>query len=154
MEWRDLKVWVQGIHSKTGYTEDYSGIYLVSNEGEIKTINGEIVTQKKSSRMPPYRSVILTDKNGKEHERLVHRIVATTFKDICGEINQVVNHLDENKFNNSAFNLSWCTLKENFEYGHARELSKTNLKKSIQAKKERERMEEEMKKIRPVLINY
>lgn len=47
MEWRDLKVWVQGLHSKTGHTEDYSGIYLVSNEGEIKTINGEIVTQKK-----------------------------------------------------------------------------------------------------------
>lgn len=154
MEWRDLKVWVQGLHSKTGYTEDYSGLYFVSDEGEIKTINGEIVTQKKSSRMPPYKAVILTDKNGKDHERLVHRIVATTFKDICGEINQVVNHLDENKFNNFALNLSWCTIKENFEYGHAKELSKINLRKYIQAKKEQEKIEKEREKVRPVLINY
>lgn len=154
MEWRDLKVWVQGLYSKTGYTEDYSGLYFVSNEGEIKTINGTTVLQKTSKRMPPYKAVVLTDRNGNDHERLVHRIVATTFKDICGEINQVVNHLDENKLNNFASNLSWCTLKENFEYGHAKELSKINFKKYVQAKKEQEKAKKEKEKIRPVLINY
>lgn len=136
MEWRDLIVWVKGIYSKTGWMEDYTGKYIVSSEGEIKTVDGKVIDQKTSKLMPPYKAVILIDENGKEHERLVHRIVATTFKDICGEINQVVNHLDENKFNNSAFNLSWCTIKENFSYGNAREKSIKNLRESIKKKKE------------------
>lgn len=95
MDWRDLTVWVQGLYSTTGVMEDYSGLYIVSDTGLIKNSSGNLVEEKTSKSMPPYKSVILVDKDGKEHERFVHRIVATTFKDICGDINQVVNHLDE-----------------------------------------------------------
>lgn len=59
--------------------------------------------------------------NGKEKRCKVHRIVATTYQDICGEFNEVVNHLDENKSNNSARNLQWTTNKDNLTWGTLRE---------------------------------
>jgi hypothetical protein len=59
--------------------------------------------------------------NGKEKRCKVHRIVATTYQDICGEFNEVVNHLDENKSNNSARNLQWTTNSGNITWGNLRE---------------------------------
>lgn len=139
MEWRNLKVWVQGLYSTSGRMEDYSDLYVVSDEGEVKDAAGQTVPQTTSPKMPPYKVVKLTDSNGNSHERYVHRIVATTFSDYCGDINQVVNHLDENKLNNSKFNLSWCTIKENFSYGKAKETSKKNLKLYYKNKKLKEK---------------
>lgn len=53
----------------------------------------------------------------------IHRIIAWTFPEICGEWFEgaVVNHKDENPENNSAFNLEVCTVAYNNTYGTARE---------------------------------
>lgn len=117
MEWRDLKVFVK----KTEVLEDYTGLYMVSSTGKIKDSEGNEVPQTPSKKYYPYMSVHIKDRNGKVRERLVHRIVASTFKDICGEFNEVVNHLDEDKWNNSAENLSWTTNRENLQWGTIRE---------------------------------
>lgn len=63
-------------------------------------------------------------KDGKQGSVIpVHRIIALTFPEICGEYFEgaVVNHKDENPENNSAFNLEWCTVKYNNAYGTAKE---------------------------------
>lgn len=61
---------------------------------------------------------------GKNKILKVHRIVASTFMDICGEYNEVVNHLDENKMNNAASNLRWTTNIGNLTWGNIREAAK------------------------------
>ena len=144
MEWRNLKVWVKRNNPQTGVMEDYTGLYLVSSDSDIKTIDGETLAQFESTKMPPYKAVILVDRNGKKRERLVHRIVATSFPEICGEPNEVVNHLDENKLSNAAINLRWTTWKENLQYGTSRERAVAN----------RGKRRESPKPPRPQLVNY
>lgn len=92
-----------------GY-EDY---YMVSNTGKIysKRKNLEL---KQSLKSNGYLSVDLVYDRKKSVS--VHRIVAEAF--IPNFHNYpVVNHKDENKLNNNASNLEWCTQKYNANYG-------------------------------------
>lgn len=91
--------------------------YTVNENGQIFAQSGEPL---KESMRYGYKYVQLIV-NGKNKWCKVHRIVACTFTDICGEFNEVVNHLDENKLNNCASNLKWTTNYENIHYGTIRE---------------------------------
>ena len=98
---------------------DYEGIYQVSNLGNIKSFtkvsNGHIL---KPCISKGYKYVCL-NKNGKHKNYAVHRLVALAFvKNPYGY--KVVNHKDENKLNNNADNLEWCTSHYNFNYGTSR----------------------------------
>lgn len=135
MEWRSLIVRVKSLYSNTGATEDYSTLYEVSSEGEIRDAKTKQIIKQKFTKDYPYKFVVLTDINGNKKKRYVHRIVASTFKDICGEYNEVVNHLDENKLNNCANNLQWCTDEENKNYGTAKERARKNYQKYLEKKK-------------------
>lgn len=54
----------------------------------------------------------------KTENKLIHRLVAIAFVTNDDPIHKTqVNHIDENKMNNSSDNLEWCTPKYNAEYG-------------------------------------
>ena len=59
--------------------------------------------------------VILCDSGGKK-KFFVHRLVCEAFHENL-ENKPCVNHIDENKVNNTASNLEWCTYTENNNYG-------------------------------------
>lgn len=90
----------------------YSKTYRHSDEPhEIKPFS----IHRKESK---YKGVNLW-KNGEKGPVIpVHKIIAMTFPEICGEMFEgaVVNHKDENPENNSAFNLEFCTNEYNCQY--------------------------------------
>lgn len=95
----------------TGYEEKYE----ISNLGNVRTAAGRLL---KPTNIGGYLSISLT-KNKKARLFRVHRLVATAFIPNPSEL-PVVNHKDENRLNNSADNLEWCTQSYNYTYGNAR----------------------------------
>ena len=93
-----------------GLTHD---TYFVSNLGRFKNYKGIIMSDYK-----PHHSgyiYVRVDKN----KYALHRIIASTFiNNLEPEINNVVNHIDGNKLNNSAANLEWTTIKGNNIHNH------------------------------------
>lgn len=63
-----------------------------------------------------YHTVCLYDGFGHQKRFLVSRLVATVFVENPNN-EQYVNHIDENKDNNSADNLEWCSWNYNLDYG-------------------------------------
>lgn len=102
----------------------YDGVYQVSNTGLVRSadhmdfknrnrIKGRILKQGKKEN--GYMQVSLTDKNGKAKNYYVHRLVVNAFTK-CGDEYEV-NHIDENKQNNTLENLECVQHKENVSYG-------------------------------------
>lgn len=97
--------------------------YEVSNLGHVRNImTGNVLTPFKKKRCSDYLSVNLfyRDEAGqKRHQMmLVHRLVAFAWVENDDPIHKrEINHLDEDKENNEAANLEWCTRKYNVNYG-------------------------------------
>ena len=104
-EWKDIK--------------GYEGIYQVSNEGRVKSLNynhtGKERILKSTSNSCDYLNVSLW-KDGQKKQHLVHRLVANAFIENPDDLPQV-NHIDENKSNNCTENLEWVTCKQNINHG-------------------------------------
>lgn len=107
--------------------EGYEGLYQVSNEGRVKSLQREIVYKDGRKKVLEekilhnllsdlgYYHVILS-KNGVPKRYKVHRLVAKAF--IANPNNlPVINHKDENPKNNVVENLEWCTQGYNVRYG-------------------------------------
>lgn len=123
-EWKDI--------------EGYEGLYQVSNEGKVKSIERIVNAGKrkflfKSKFLKPilignYYSVHLS-KNNKSKMIRVHRLVAEAFIPNPENLAQI-NHKDENKTNNKVENLEWCTPLYNNNYGsHNKKISKAMINK-------------------------
>ena len=96
---------------------NYEGLYEVSNLGRVRSsyYHGKILKPMISNS--GYERVDLF-KDKKRKQFSVHRLVAQAFVDNpYGK--QFVNHIDEDKTNNTAINLQWVTHKENCNYGTA-----------------------------------
>lgn len=106
--------------------KDYEGIYEVSNDGKVRSLNKEVNVSNqygaKAKRIIKgkmlkkvfngmYYVVGLSNKN-KIKQCLVHRLVAEAFIDNPNRYN-CVNHIDGNKLNNNVVNLEWCTKEYN-----------------------------------------
>lgn len=100
--------------------EGYEGLYEVSNLGNVRSLgNGKTWKEPRIRKTNicnnGYHSVSLY-KNGKEKRFLVHRLVAESFILNPDNLPQV-NHKDEDKTNNCADNLEWCSAEYNINYG-------------------------------------
>lgn len=105
-EWRDV----------VGYDDMYKGMYQVSNMGRVRSLDridsvgkhqyGRVLKYGDSG--DGYKMVVLT-KNAKSRGVKVHRLVAMAF--VENKDNKlVVNHKDEDKYNNTPDNLEWVTI--------------------------------------------
>ena len=93
--------------------KSYEGKYQVSNLGNIRNSKGKVMKQRKGK--DGYMRIDLF-KDGKHKSYLVHRLVLSTFKANPRNCSDV-NHIDENKENNSLNNLEWTSHKDNLNYG-------------------------------------
>lgn len=111
---------------------NYEGLYQISNYGRIKSLKrqgtkGKIITSFEGK--DGYLMIHLIQ-NGKNKTFAIHRLVGmafinkysykSTFNEDRSLINLddlVINHKDEDKTNNNAENLEWCTVKYNNTYG-------------------------------------
>lgn len=104
--------------------DGFGGRYEVSNTGKVRSFtrksykkDGKILTPNAVSS--GYFIVHLSDGKNKK-AMLIHRLVAMTFVPNPNNYPQI-NHIDENKKNNNADNLEWCTAAYNLAYGSAPE---------------------------------
>lgn len=98
---------------------DIGRMYEVRSDGAIFALNyrntGKRVKCKQSS--DAYGYAVLSVLLSKGYKAIpVHRIIATAFIPNQDGF-QYVNHKDENKQNNKASNLEWCSAKYNINYG-------------------------------------
>lgn len=109
----------------------YEGLYQVSNLGRVRSLDREVVCKLYTRRIKGkflsltragfikkdgsyYLKVQLTSSEGVATNKLIHRLVAEHFCDNPNpELYTEVNHIDENKHNNSASNLEWCDRRIN-----------------------------------------
>lgn len=105
----------------------YEGYYQVSNLGHIKSLDRCVKNSNFSTMLlkgkilklsvkPNGYCYVTLNKNGYAKYALVHRLVAEAFIDNIVGLPQV-NHIDEDKKNNSVNNLEWSSCKENAQYG-------------------------------------
>lgn len=92
----------------------FEGLYMISDYGNVLSLKNNIIRKTKKNNRN-YHQICL-NKNGEQHYFLVHRLVAEHFIDNPNNYPQV-NHKDENKDNNRADNLEWCTNRYNCRYG-------------------------------------
>lgn len=138
----DKEVWVD--------LKNYEGLYQISDFGNIKSltkphghsIRKESIIKQYKTRKGYYK--VLFSKDNKQKNFEVHRLVAENFlnkndyKNMPEENRKIVNleklqvnHKDENKLNNKASNLEWCTNKYNVNYGKRGKKASQKLKKKI-----------------------
>lgn len=122
-------MWVQSI--------SYPG-YEVREDGKIRNINTkrEIATHLDKYG---YQAVAIY-RNGKQRKPKVHRLIAEVFVPNPNGYSQI-NHKDEDKTNNRAENLEWCTPAYNSQYGTRTERSAANHRRRVVACKDDERIE-------------
>lgn len=113
---RDVK-----FKNRKGIEYDFTGYYQVSNLGKIKSLDFNHTGKEgilKNHIAGNYEQALLVKNNEKVYVS-VNRLVAFAFPEICGEWfkGAVCNHKDENKLNNCASNLEWCSVSYNNTYG-------------------------------------
>lgn len=100
----------------------YEGLYEVSNQGMIRRsfINNVRVNRivKPHITYGGYLRLCLSA-NGKSKQHSVHRIVAMAFIPNPDNL-PYVNHKDEDKTNNRASNLEWCSESYNSNFSFAK----------------------------------
>lgn len=114
-----LEVWKE--------VEGYEGLYEVSNLGKVRSLLRHKILSPKVNCRTGYVEVNLYGK-GTPKTIAVHKLVAIAFIP-CNDSQLEVNHIDENKLNNTVENLEWCDRHYNTHYGTRNERLKQHLRK-------------------------
>lgn len=113
--------------------EGYDGAYEVSNTGKVRSLRfGKCKLLKpmvNAGKYNGYSTVTLYNTGKRIAKVKVHRLVAEAFIPNPDNL-PIINHKDENRMNNSADNLEWCTKLYNNTYNGARESCNDNAPKS------------------------
>lgn len=117
----------------------WEGYYMASTHGRIKSVDRYVNGNGSSKFLIKGRILkgtpdkdgyilVILSKHNKKKGFHIHRLVALTFIPNPNNWPQV-NHIDENKTNNTVENLEWCTAKYNSNYGtHIERYSQANRK--------------------------
>lgn len=101
-----------------GLKQILNGDYLIARDGKVFSVkNKKFLHQADNGH--GYKSVCVCI-SGKPKKYYVHRLVAEAFVKNPNQYPEV-NHIDENRANNNADNLEWCTSKYNKNYGQRAE---------------------------------
>lgn len=92
----------------------FEGSYFVTSCGKVWSYKKKAFLKPQISNWGYYRVNLY--KNGKMFHKSIHRLVAEAFVQNPNNYPQV-NHKDENKSNNAAYNLEWMTAEQNSNYG-------------------------------------
>ena len=113
--------------------EGYEGLYQVSNLGQVRSLDRYVTRIQWRSRQPVehlikgqiikpsvlntgYLRIALSDGHRNYKGFLVHRLVGAAF--VSNPHNyEFINHKNEDKLDNRADNLEWCTRIYNTNYG-------------------------------------
>lgn len=91
--------------------------YIIYEDGRIYSTNKNIFIGANPTTTSKYLYVKLY-KNGTVAYKSVHRLVAQTFVPNPENL-PVVDHVDDNIYNNHYTNLQWCTQKENIHKSYS-----------------------------------
>lgn len=116
--------------------EGYEGLYMVSNLGNVKSMNychrgyaQNLVPKVNNSG----RLWVELFAGGNKKQMLIHRLVAMAF--IPNEHNYPqINHIDENPKNNAVTNLEWCTQSQNIRAYRANHPGKPKIQRWVKRK--------------------
>lgn len=96
----------------------FEGFYEVSNNGQVRRVStGRILKQFKNNK--GYLRVSLS-RGGVYKSYSVHRLVADAFIPNPDNL-PTINHVSEDKTDNSVSNLNWMSVEDNINYGTAQE---------------------------------
>lgn len=95
----------------------YDDRYAISSCGRLRNSHGLIMKPMVCTN--GYLAACLWNHN-RQKKISIHRLVAEAFVDNPLGFSEV-NHKDEDKANNNASNLEWCSHSYNMNYGHVKE---------------------------------
>lgn len=111
--------------------DGYDGMYQVSDFGRVRSKKyGYWMVLKPSRNTNGYLKVILF-KDGDRKQTYVHRLVAQAFIENTDSSKTIINHIDENKENNRADNLEYCTAQYNTNYNDVQFRKKNSVRRKI-----------------------
>ena len=100
--------------------EGYEGLYQVSDQGRVKSFKWNKERFLKPSMDKDGYLLVTLCAGGKPKTLKVHRLVCEAFHENPDNKPQV-NHINEDKTDNRACNLEWCTCKQNVNHGSRNE---------------------------------
>ena len=98
----------------------YEGLYQVSDQGRVKSFKWNKERFLKPSMDKDGYLLVTLCAGGKPKTLKVHRLVCEAFHENPDNKPQV-NHINEDKVDNRACNLEWCTCKQNVNHGSRNE---------------------------------